>query len=82
MHANDGIGFGTHPGYCSTWITGVNEHSSLALTELLKCCVEHPQAIKNAKINRISVWFLELFSRSYEVLESDWKEMKQGSSYL
>ena len=26
--ANDGIGFGMHPGYCSTWITGVRWHSS------------------------------------------------------
>lgn len=31
MHAKLGIGFGTHPGYCKTWITGVTWHSSAAL---------------------------------------------------
>ena len=26
--ANDGMGLGVQPGYCSTWITGVRWHSS------------------------------------------------------
>lgn len=30
MQANEGMGLGTQPGYCSTWMTGVTWHSSLA----------------------------------------------------
>lgn len=33
VQANDGIGFGMHPGYWRTWITGVNWHSSARMTE-------------------------------------------------
>lgn len=35
MQANEGMGLGTHPGYCRTWITGVTWHSSLIRTSLL-----------------------------------------------
>ena len=31
MHAKLGMGLGTHPGYCKTWITGVTWHSSVVL---------------------------------------------------
>lgn len=36
MHAKLGIGLGTQPGYCKTWITGVTWHSS---PELAACTV-------------------------------------------
>lgn len=31
MHAKEGIGFGTQPGYCNTCITGVTWQSSLVM---------------------------------------------------
>lgn len=51
MHAKLGMGLGTHPGYCKTWITGVTWHSSAALdactADLLNLGSMHILANKN-----------------------------------
>lgn len=39
MHAKLGIGFGTQPGYCSTWITGVTSHKSVLLAAATSYCI-------------------------------------------
>lgn len=67
MHANDGIGFGTQPGYWRTCITGVTWHSSAPerCISLLALTIEvfdaHAQARANITALNISEFFLYIF---------------------